>query len=87
MAVTKSLSIAQRDRKKSTNNKAPLSFGRTSAGIVWCFWGKHNIETTTVEYLIAELARKLMNQKNMWNQKPNRKQFHFHMRKHQLRKS
>ena len=21
------------------NNKASLSFGRTSAGIVWCFWG------------------------------------------------
>ena len=38
-------------------NKASLSFGRTSAGILWCFWGMfHNIKTTTMEYLIAELA-------------------------------
>ena len=45
------------------------------------------IETTTMEYLIAELARNLMNQKNIWNQIPNSKQLHFHMRKHQHRKS
>ena len=46
-----------------------LSFGRTSAGIVWGFWGMfHTIETTTMEYLIAELARNLMSQKNIWNQ-------------------
>ena len=69
-------------------NKASLSFGRTSPGIVWCFWGMfHKIETTTMEYLIAELARNLMNQKNIWNQIPNSKQLHFHMRKHQHRKS
>ena len=47
---------------KKIPNKASLSFGRTSAGIVWCFWGMfHTIATTTMEYLIAELARNLMN--------------------------
>ena len=40
------------------------------------------IETTTMEYLIAELARNLMNQKNIWNQIPNSKQLHFHMKKY-----
>ena len=61
---------------------------KTLAGIMWCFWGMfHKIETTTMEYLIAELARNLMNQKNIWNQIPNSKQLHFHMRKHQHRKS
>ena len=61
-------------------NKASLSFGRTSAGIVWCFWGiVHTIETTTttptttttttMEYLIiAELTLNYINQKNIWNQ-------------------
>ena len=51
---------------RTGSNKASLSFGRTSAGIVWCFWGMlHTIETTTMEYLIAELARNLMNQNNI----------------------
>ena len=50
-------------------NKASLSFGRTSAGIVWCFWGMfHTIETTTMKYLISELALNYMNQKNIWYQ-------------------
>ena len=51
------------------NNKASLSLGSTSAGIVWCFWGMlHTIETTTMEYLISELALNYMNQKNNWYQ-------------------
>ena len=52
-----------------SGNKASLSFGRTSAGIVWCFWGMfHTIETTTMKYLISELALNYMNQKNIWYQ-------------------
>ena len=57
-------------------NKASLSFGRTSAGIVWCFWGiVHTIETTTttpttttttMEYLIiAALTLNYINQKKI----------------------
>ena len=45
-------------------DKASLSFGRTSAEIVWCFWGMfHTIETTNMEYLISELALNYINQK------------------------
>ena len=54
---------------KMITNKASLSFGRTSAGILWCFWGMfHTIETTTMDHLISELALKYMNQKNIWYQ-------------------
>ena len=50
-------------------SKASLSFRRTSAGIVWCFWGMfHTIGTTTMEYLISELALNYMNQKKFWYQ-------------------
>ena len=44
--------------------KAALSFGRTLARIVWCFWRMfHTIETTTMEYIIWERALNYMNQK------------------------
>ena len=47
-------------------DKASLSFGRTSAGIVCYFWGMfHTIETSTMEYLIWELALNYMNKKNI----------------------
>ena len=47
--------------KAAAEDKASLSFGRTLAGIVWCFWGMfHTTETTTMEYLVAELARNLI---------------------------
>ena len=45
-------------------NKASLSFGRTSAGTVWCFLGMfHTIETNAKEYSNAELALNYMDQK------------------------
>ena len=59
--------------KKCNHNKASLSFGRTTAEIVWCFGGIfHSIETTMYELMddliiIAELTLNYLNQKNIWN--------------------
>ena len=52
--------------KEEKYNKASLSFGRTSAGIVCYFWGMfHTIESSTMEYLILEPALNYMNKKNI----------------------
>ena len=66
--------------------KASLSFGRTSAGTVWCFLGMfHTIETNAKEYLIAELALNYIDQKNLESNFSTK--LYFYMRKHQHRKS